>query len=114
MTEDTLHILWVNDNPLTVEHMIFMYATNSLRNNWWDDVHIIAWGAATKLLCENKAVQEMVRIFQEAGGHISACKRCAEKLGVLDTLESIPGVDVLYIGKNFTEIVKSGEKVISI
>ena len=114
MEQNTLHILWTNDNPVTAELMVFMYATNALRNNWWENVHIIIWGATTKLVCEDENIRESVRLFQEAGGHVSACKRCAEKLGVLETLESIPGIDILYIGQSFTHIIKSGEKLITI
>ena len=33
---------------------------------------------------------------------------------MLEALEAIPGVDVLYIGESFTEILKSGEKVLSV
>lgn len=94
--------------------MVFMYATNSLLKKWWGDVHLIVWGATTRLLCENAILREKVRAFQEAGGHVSACKRCAENLGVLEELERIPGIEILYIGENFTRILKSGEKIITI
>lgn len=114
MESDTLHILWTNDNPVTVENMVFMYATNSLRRRWWKNVHIIAWGASAKLLAENAKIRELVRVFQEEGGHVSACKRCAENLGVLEELEAIPGLEVLYIGEPFTGILKSGEKVLCV
>ena len=114
MQNNTLHILWTNDNIFTSEHMVFMYATNALAKGWWENVHLIVWGATTKLLCENKAIQEQLRLFQEAGGQVSACKRCAEKLGVLEALQGIEGVKVFYIGERFTEIIKGGEKLITI
>ena len=114
MESGTLHILWTSDNLVTAENMVFMYATNSLRRKWWESVHIILWGSSIKLLLENEKLQELLRIFQECGGHVSACKRCAENLGMLEALEAIPGVDVLYIGESFTEILKSGEKVLSV
>ncbi len=111
---ETLHILWLNDNPLTAKHMVFMYATNSLLKGWWKSVHLIVWGATTRLLCENGEMQAMVKTFQEAGGHVSACKRCAEQLGVLEKLESLEDVEVLYIGQHFTEILKSQETLITL
>ena len=114
MDADTLHILWTNDNPVTAENMVFMYATNSLRLKWWEHVHIIVWGANAKLLVESERLQELVRAFQARGGHVSACKRCAENLGVLEKLEAIPDIEVLYIGEEFTRILKSGEKVLSV
>ena len=114
MDHGTLHILWINDNPVTAEHMVFMYATNSLLKGWWEHVHLIVWGATTKLLCENEAMQKLVRRFIDEGGQVSACKRCAENLHVLDKLESIEGVKVYYIGERFSEIVKGTEKLITL
>ena len=114
MSKDVLHILWVNDNPVTAENMVFLYATNSLLKKWWGEVHLIIWGATTKLICENETLQAKLRMFQDAGGSVSACRRCAENLGVLEDIESIPGIEVIYIGENFTHILKSEEKVITI
>lgn len=114
MNSETLHILWTNDNLATAENMVFMYAINSLRKKWWENAHVIVWGATTTLVVENERIQELIREFQEAGGHVSACKRCAENLGVLDRLEAIPGIEVLYVGEAFTRILKSGEKVLSV
>ena len=114
MNSDTLHILWTNDNPVTAENMVFMYATNSLRLQWWKNVHIIIWGATIKLLVEDEKIQNLIRLFQEQGGNVSACKRCAENLNLLRELEAIPDIDVLYIGESFTKILKDGEKVLSI
>lgn len=114
MDADTLHILWTNDNPVTAENMVFMYAINSLRKKWWENVHIIVWGQNAKNLVESEKLKELVRVFQEEGGHVSACKRCAENLGVLEQVEAIPGIEVLYIGESFTKILKSGEQVLTV
>ena len=114
MTPHTLHILWTNDNPVTAENMVFMYATNSLRKKWWENVHIIIWGVNAKLVVESEKLQELIRIFQAEGGQVSACKRCAENLGVLEKLEAIGDIDILYIGEQFTKILKSGETVLSV
>lgn len=114
MESKTLHILWTNDNPLTAEFMVFMYATNSLLNQWWEDVHLIVWGATTKLLCESEDMQRLLKTFQEAGGRVSACRRCAEKLGLTDRIKGIEGVKVFYIGEHFTEILQGNDKLITI
>jgi len=110
----TLHILWTNDNLLTSQSMVFMYATNSLLKGWWEDVHLIVWGATAKLLAESEAVLQKLKAFQEAGGSVSACKRCAEELGVLDKLEALDGIEILYIGSQFTEIINSDDPLITI
>jgi len=111
---ETLHILWTNDNVLTTRLMVFMYATNSLRQGWWDEVHVMAWGPTVKLLAENETVQQQLKAFLDAGGHVSACKSCAEDLNVLDKLEALGGIEILYISEDFTRIIKDGEKLITI
>jgi len=114
MKHGTLHILWLNDNPVTAEHMVFLYATNALLKGWWENVHIIVWGATTKLLCESTAMQSLVQRFLGEGGQVSACKRCAENLNVLGKLEAIKGIKVYYIGEHFSEIIKGTEKLITL
>jgi hypothetical protein len=35
-----LYILWSNQDPVTAEKMVFMYALNSKLRKWWDEVII--------------------------------------------------------------------------
>ena len=56
-----LYILWTNDNVITAENMVFMYATNALVHGWWEEVTLIIWGATAKLVCENTAIQGKIR-----------------------------------------------------
>ncbi|HZF62173.1 MAG TPA: DsrE family protein [Desulfovibrio sp.] len=115
MSKKYLHILWVNDNPVTAENMVFMYATNSLLKGWWDEVHLILWGATVKLICDDVKLQGLLKKFHDAGGHVSACRKCAENLGLFEQLEKLEGVDeVFYIGEAFTKILKDDEKLITI
>lgn len=37
---DSLHILWTTDNKDTVVNMLAMYAINSKRNEWWQNVNV--------------------------------------------------------------------------
>ena len=115
MSKKCLHILWVNNNPVTAENMVFMYATNSLLKGWWEEVHFILWGATVKLICEDAKLQGLLKKFHDAGGHVSACRKCAENLGVFAQIEKLEGVDeVFYIGEAFTKILKDDEKLITI
>ena len=115
MSSKCLHILWTNDNPVTAENMVFMYATNALLKGWWEEVHLIIWGATVKLICDDAKLQELLKKFHEAGGHVSACKRCAENLGYLAQIESLQGVDeVFYVGEKKKKILKDDEKLLTI
>lgn len=115
--KETVYILWTTNDPLTVQHMIFMYGNNALRHKWWDHVHIIVWGSSTKLLCDDKGLQNELRKFLHLGGEVSVCRRCAEKLGVLVPLQKLEGLDdmnIYYLGEFFTQLIKTGEKIITI
>jgi len=108
-----LYVLWTNDNPITAEKMVFMYTVNSLRRGWWEKVTLIIWGAPTKLVSEDDNIQKMVKGALEAGVHITACKACADQLGVTETLEKL-NIEVKYWGMPLTEILTKGEKLLTI
>lgn len=108
-----LNLLWTNDNIITSEKMVFMYAINAKKNNWWDNVTIIIWGAPAKLVSENKEIQALIREAQAQGVIITACKACSDQLGVTEILEGL-NIEVKYWGKPLTEILKSKEKLITV
>lgn len=114
MDEKThLYLLWTNDNPVTAEKMVFMYTVNSLVHGWWEKVTLIIWGATVALVAENEAVRRMVREAAEAGVYVTACKACADQLGVTRVLEELD-IDVKYWGAPLTEILKNDEKLLTI
>jgi hypothetical protein len=114
MTEKThLYVLWTNDDPITSEKMVFMYTINSLLKDWWEEVTLIIWGAPAKLVSEDENIQKMVKKALEAGVHITACKACADQLGVTETLEKL-NIEVKYWGAPLTEILKNNEKLLTI
>jgi hypothetical protein len=108
-----LYLLWTNDNHVTAEKMVFMYAINSLIKGWWEKVTLIVWGAPTKLVSEDEAMQQMVRKALEAGVHVTACRACADQLGVTETLEKL-NIEVKYWGMPLTEILKNEEALLTI
>jgi len=108
-----LYVLWTNDNPITAEKMVFMYTINSLIHGWWEKVTLIVWGATTKLVSENADIQEKIKEALEAGIHVTACKACADQLGVTDSLEKL-GIEVIYWGVPLTEILTNNEKLLTI
>lgn len=108
-----LYVLWTNENPITAEKMVFMYTINSLIHGWWEKVTLIIWGATTKLVSEDESIQKLIAEAQEAGVHISACKACADQLGVTEILEKL-NIEVIYWGIPLTEILTSDEKLLTI
>lgn len=108
-----LYVLWTNDNPITSEKMVFMYTINSLIHGWWEKVTLIVWGATARLVSEDASIQEKVKEALDAGVHVTACRACADQLGVTQTLESL-GIEVKYWGVPLTEVLSNDEKLLTI
>ena len=90
-----------------------MYGGNGLRKGWWKEVEIIIWGATALLSAENDDIKGRIRELISDGVKFSACRACAEQLGVVDQLEAM-GVDVIYYGEPLTEILKTDGKLLTI
>jgi len=110
---EKLHILWTNADEEVFDKMVFMYARNSKRKGWWNDIELIIWGPTAKLATESESVARGIQELLEAGVVISACKSCSDALKTTPRLTEM-GVDVKYVGKNLTEILKSGGKLLSV
>jgi len=113
MDKTHLYVLWTNDNPITAEKMVFMYTINALIHGWWEKVTLIVWGATARLVSEDAGIQEKIKEASEAGVHITACKACADELGVTEVLKNM-NIEVKYWGLPFTEVLKNDEKLITI
>ncbi len=114
MSEKThLYVLWTSDNLITAEKMVFMYTVNSLVHGWWEKATLIIWGVTAKLVNDNTDIQEQIKKAQDAGVHVTACKACADQLGVTETLEKL-NIEVKYLGAPLTEVLKNGERLLTI
>ena len=113
MDKNHLYVLWTNDNPITAEKMVFMYAINSLVYGWWQMVTLIIWGATAKLVSEDETIQEKIKEALDAGVRITACKACTDELGVTETLEKLQ-IEVKYWGQPLTEVLKNNEQLLTI
>jgi hypothetical protein len=111
--QDHLYILWTNADPITADKMVFMYGLNSLKKGWWEKVTLIIWGATTKLSAENTEIQKRLSELQSEGVKLSACKACADQLEVTAILENM-GVEVIYWGEPLTDLIKTGQKLLTI
>ena len=100
-----LSILWTNADLITSELMVFMYAGNAKRNELWDEVTLIIWGATAKLCAENDYILHSVKNLIDSGVKVQACKACADEIEATEKLEQI-GVEVMYYGVALTDIIK--------
>jgi hypothetical protein len=108
-----LYILWTSDNIITAEKMVLMYSQNCILKDWWDEVEVIIWGASAKLASENNIIREKIKMASHVGVKFTACKGCSDQLGVSESLTEI-GVNVIYYGKELTDIIQNEDKLITI
>jgi len=98
-------ILWASGEKETALHMVFLYGINCRKKGWR--------GAATRLAAEDAEVQAQIAAAREVGARVIGCKRCAEKLEVVETLEGL-GVELFYTGEYLTDWLQSGKKMLAV
>jgi hypothetical protein len=105
---DHLVVLWTSGDREVALKMAFMYTLNSKRFKWgFKDVTLVVWGPSSKLLTEDKELQERVVEMQEEGVQVLACKKCADQYGVSDKLRQMD-IEVKYMGKPLTDYLRDG------
>ena len=110
---DKLVVLWTSGDREVALKMVFMYTYNAKARAWWDDITLVVWGPSAKLLTEDRELQDYMDKIMEAGVTVKACKGCSDQYGVSEELEAL-GVKVLYIGKELTDYLKEGRKILTI
>lgn len=109
---DELVVLWTSGDREVALKMIFMYTFNSKTKGWWEDVCLIVWGPSSKLLTEDKELQEYVARMLEAGIEVVACKACTDSYGISDEVEKL-GIEVKFMGQPLTHMLKRNSKLIT-
>ena len=102
-----LLVVWTSGDKEVAMKMVYMYTYNSKRQGWWDEVRFLIWGPSSKLLSEDKELQDYLKKMKDDGVELLACKACSDMYGVSVTLEEL-GVDVKYMGSPLTEMLKTG------
>ena len=105
---DKLLVVWTSGDKEVAKNMVFMYTYNAKLQGWWKTVRFLVWGASSKLLAEDKELQDYLKKMKEAGVELFACKACADIYGVADTLTGL-GLDVKYMGVPLTEVLKKSD-----
>lgn len=110
--EEKLAVLWVSGDPDVAEKSCLMYTHAAKRNAWFDEVVLIVWGSSSRLLAEDKALQEKVKAMIEDGVIVEACIACSNMLGVTEELKAL-GIDVKGMGTPLTSYLKTGYHVLT-
>lgn len=109
---DKLAVLWVSGDRDVAEKSCLMYTHAAKRNAWFEEVVLIVWGSSSKLLAEDKALQEKVKTMIDDGVVVEACRACSNQFGVSEELEEL-GIDVKGMGVPLTEYLKKGYHVLT-
>ncbi len=109
---EKLLVVWTSGDKEVAMKMVFMYVFNAKKYKWWNDIELLVWGPSSKLLSEDKELQDYIKKMKEAGINLSACKACADMYKVSDKLTEL-GITVKYKGVDLTENIKGDSKVIT-
>lgn len=109
---DRVAILWTSGDPDVAKKMVFLYAYNAKKYKWFKTIRFIVWGASTKLLSEDKELQEQIKKMKEIGIELYACKWCSDSYGVSELLEKL-GIEVIYYGKPLTKMIKDNWHILT-
>ena len=84
-----------------------MYALNTLKYGWMDEVKIILFGPAQDLLLEDSKFQELIKEYQEIEENVVACKFISDRDDKSEALDKI-GIQVEYVGEMISNFIKDG------
>ena len=109
---EELIVLWTSGDREVALEMVFMYILNSMRNGWWKKITMIVWGPSSPLLARDEELQVMMSQIMDMGVSVKACRACADHYGVAKKIEDL-GIEVKFMGREFTEHLKGDARVIT-
>ncbi|MBT4485830.1 MAG: DsrE family protein [Candidatus Latescibacteria bacterium] len=102
-----LLVVWTSGDKDVAIKMVYMYTYNAKKQGWFDRVRFVVWGPSSKLLAEDKELQDYLKKMKNAGVEIQACIACANMYGVTERLREL-GIEVKGMGVPLTEMLKTG------
>ena len=83
-----------------------MFAVNSQKNKWLDEVKVIFFGPFEDLICRDPEVSDFASQLLSFETPI-ACKRLSDNAGISDRLKEM-GYGVEYVGTIISDLIKKG------
>jgi hypothetical protein len=110
--KEKLAVLWVSGDRDVAEKSCLMYTHAAKRNGWFDEVVLIVWGSSSRLLAEDKDLQEKIKAMKADGVILEACIACSNMLGVTEDLKALD-IDVKGMGVPLSDYLKNGYHVLT-
>jgi hypothetical protein len=107
-----LAVVWSSGDPDVAKRVCFMYTHAAKKQQWFDEVTLIVWGPSARLLAADKDLQAEIRTMAGDGVKVQACLACADSYGVTEQLRKL-GIEVKYMGKPLTDMLKQDWKVLT-
>lgn len=104
---DKVFIMLSSGNKEMATTVGLVYPRNAAKNKWMDEVKVIVFGPAARIVARDPEVQKMLQDCEAAGVEVLVCKWCADKLGVSQAIEQA-GFKVLYVGEIMSRLMKEG------
>jgi hypothetical protein len=101
-------IVWTSGDREVALKMVFMYAFNTKKRGWMDEVRLLVWGPSGKLLTEDEELQKGLAGLKAEGVELYACKGCADLYGISEKLTAL-GINVMYTGTMLADAQKDGD-----
>ena len=108
---DTLAILWTTENKDTFNKLIYMYAKNSVLQDWWKNVKLIIWGPSQQLI-NDVEIREKILEIKNTGVKIEVCRWCSDSYKVTEKFEKM-NIIPIYMGEPLTKYLKEDIKVLT-
>ncbi len=107
-----LAVVWTSGDPEVAHRVCLMYTDNAKKQKWFDEVTLIVWGPSARLLAGDKDLQAKVGSMQDDGVKVQACLACTDSYGVTEQLRKL-GIDVKYMGRPLTDLIKGGCNILT-
>ncbi|MEA3361512.1 MAG: hypothetical protein U9R17_19185 [Thermodesulfobacteriota bacterium] len=105
MTDKIVVIISTSDPEKALTGM--MYAINTVKNRWMEEVKLFFFGPAEELLLRDLALQQSLKDYHAINEAAVACKFLADRNNTGEQIAAL-GIKVEYVGKMISNLIKDG------
>jgi hypothetical protein len=111
--QERLVVIWRSADPEIFHSGLYLYTHNAKRFKWFDEVTVIVWGPALKLLAEDEEILARVRKMQADGVVVMADIDAANDYGLQETIRDDLGIRVMILGPFLTRFLQEDARVLT-
>jgi len=105
MTDKLVVIISTSDPEKALTGM--MYAINTVKNHWMEEVKLFFFGPAEELLLRDLSLQQSLKDYQAINEAAIACKFLSDRESTSEQIAAL-GVKVEYVGTMISNLIKDG------